>query len=109
MSTGRTPFELFEAPVAEDVARLRFAGELDASGAHAAHQALNQAVGRGSGDVEVDVSRLEFIDSVGLGALVKAAGQMERQGRRLSVVGAHGAVLRAIDLTGFRELLAVEG
>jgi len=79
------------------------------AGAPAVHTALSQAVGRGSGDIEIDVSRLEFIDSVGLGALVKAAGQLDRQGRRLSVVGAQGAVLRAIDLTGFRELLHIEG
>lgn len=102
------PFSLFEAP-SDDGAVLRFAGELDAGGAAEAHHALSQAVGRGRGDIEVDVSRLEFIDSVGLGALVKAAGQLERQERALRVTGAQGAVRRAIDLTGFAERLHVTG
>jgi anti-anti-sigma factor len=102
-------FELFEAATAGDDTTLRFSGELDAAGAPQAHTALSSAVGRGAGDVEVDVSRLEFIDSVGLGALVKAAGQLQRQDRRLVVTGAEGAVRRAIDLTGFGELLGVAG
>lgn len=100
------PFSLFEAP-SDDGAVLRFAGELDTGGAAEAHSALSQAVGRGAGDVTVDVSALEFIDSVGLGALMKAAGQLERQGRALRVTGAHGPVRRAIDLTGVAARLNV--
>lgn len=103
------PFELFETSPGGDATTLRFSGELDAVGAPQAHTALSAAVGRGAGDVEVDVSRLEFIDSVGLGALVKAAGQLQRQDRRLVVSGASGPVLRAIELTGFGDLLGVAG
>lgn len=109
MALSRT-FTLLEPPARQgETLVLRFAGELDAAGAHEAHSALSQAVGRGSGDVEVDLSRLEFIDSLGLGTLLKASHQLERQGRRLRVTGARGDVLRAIELTGFAERLDLQG
>lgn len=101
MTTGRS------VTVLDEGAALRLGGELDASGAQEVHTALSHRVGRGDGDVVVDVSDLGFIDSMGLGALVKAAGQLERQRRRLHVVGAQGDVLRAIQTTGLGERIGL--
>ena len=94
--------------VTADGAALQLAGELDAAGAHDLHSALSERVGRGEGDVVVDLSELGFVDSIGLGALVKAAGQLERQERRLQLVGVHGAVRRAIEMMGLAERLGVD-
>jgi anti-sigma B factor antagonist len=102
MTSGRTVTVLGEGET------LQLAGELDAAGAQELHTALSDRVGRGEGDVVVDVARLAFIDSIGLGALVKAAGQLERQHRRLRVVGAQGAVRAAIEGTGLAARVGLE-
>lgn len=99
-------FELFAVPGG---GTLRFAGELDAASAPEVHRALSELVGQAGTDVELDLARLTFIDSVGLGALLKAAQQLDRQGRRLVVRHAHEAVRRTIELTGLDAVLHLEG
>jgi anti-anti-sigma factor len=101
MTSARTVTVLAAGPA------VRLSGELDAAGAQAVHLALSDRVGHGEDDVVVDVDALEFIDSIGIGALVKAAGQLERQGRRLQVVGARGAVREAIDATGLADRIGM--
>ena len=94
--------------VLADDAALRLSGELDAAGAPALRSALSDRVGRGEGDVVVDLQALTFIDSIGMGALVKAAGQLERQDRRLRVVGAQGPVRRAMETAGIGDRIGLE-
>jgi anti-sigma B factor antagonist len=86
---------------------VHLSGELDAAGAQGVHTALSDRVGHGEDDVVVDIAELTFIDSIGIGALAKAAGQLDRQGRRLRLVGARGPVRDAIESTGLAERLGM--
>ena len=57
--------------------------------------------------VVVDLRELEFIDSTGLGVLVKAHDRAREAGRRFALVRGLGQVQRLLGLTGLSEQLAV--
>jgi len=90
--------------------RVCVSGELDAAAASQLHVALQDLVGRGpasgAGDVSVDLAGVGFVDSTGLGTLVKAAGQLRRQSRRLVVQRPSPEVRRLFELSGLAALVA---
>lgn len=57
--------------------------------------------------VVVDLRGLTFIDSTGLGVLVRAHQAAQEQGRRLGLVRGNGQVNRLLSLTGLDEELHV--
>jgi len=57
--------------------------------------------------VIVDLRELEFIDSTGLGVLVKAHQHAEEAGRRFALVRGLGQVQRLLRLTGLSDQLPV--
>ena len=57
--------------------------------------------------VIVDLSELDFIDSSGIGVLVKAHQTRNGQGRRFALVGGTGQVAQMVELTGLAEQLTV--
>jgi anti-sigma B factor antagonist len=59
------------------------------------------------GDIAIDVSALEFIDSTGLQQIVAADQRARTRGCSLLLVGAGGACLRALELSGIAEHLAL--
>jgi len=86
--------------------RVEVSGDVDLASVDVLREVLDAAVLSGSGDVEVDMSRTTFCDSVGLSALVWARRQMRHDGRRLRIVNASRPVLRLLELTGTGDLLA---
>ncbi len=80
------------------------AGECDLSVRDELTGALLGAVGSGR-QVVVDLGALMFLDSSGVHALVTAYHAANRDGVRLHVVNAGGAVADVLDLTGVGELL----
>lgn len=61
------------------------------------------------GNVLVDLTRCEFMDSTVIGVLLAKQKDMQREGRRLDLVvpRENAAVARVIDVVGMRELLTV--
>jgi anti-anti-sigma factor len=57
--------------------------------------------------VVVDLRALTFIDSTGLGVLVRAHQIAQEQGRRFGLVRGNGQVNRLLNLTGLDEELLV--
>lgn len=57
--------------------------------------------------VIVDLRELEFIDSTGLGVIVKAYQQAQEAGRRFALVRGLGQVQRLLGLTGLSDQLPV--
>jgi anti-sigma B factor antagonist len=82
-------------------------GELDAAIAEAfAEVMINECADR-QVHVRLDVTRVTFIDSAGLTALVKILRHARRHGGDLAVIGASRAVRRVLDATGFATLSGV--
>lgn len=55
--------------------------------------------------VVIDLSKLEFIDSTGLGLLVRTHSARQSSGQRLVIVEGSGQVRRLLQLTGLSERL----
>ncbi|MFC4534407.1 STAS domain-containing protein [Sphaerisporangium dianthi] len=69
---------------------------------------LHEAVESGDGDMIVDLSDLEMIDSAGLGVLVGTHRRALRAGRRLVLRGVPPRVMRVLAITRLHRVLRVE-
>lgn len=55
----------------------------------------------------IDVSELEFCDSTGLGTMLGALRRMREGNGEFSISGAHGTVLRLLQITGIDALVSL--
>jgi anti-sigma B factor antagonist len=62
-------------------------------------QAIRQGIQKGSKRLVLELSKLTFLDSSGVGMLVVCSGVMERAGGRLVIAGAGGKVKEVLELT----------
>lgn len=83
------------------------AGELDLLTIRVLREALDELVATGATDVVVDLSGLTFIDSSGLGTLVRAKRRLRVLRGSVALVCQEGPVLRLLALTGLRHVLRV--
>jgi anti-sigma B factor antagonist len=84
----------------------RLSGNIDASNAANVADALEPYF-QEEGDVTIDLSELEFIDSVGLGVLVTATKGLRGQGKLILENPQH-TVARAIELAGLMSISNLE-
>ena len=82
-------------------------GELDVLTAPRLTTRLDEVVRRHDADVVVDLSATDFIDSLGLHALLSFQRRLMRQSRSMVVVCPNGPVHRAIELARLTEALGV--
>ena len=80
----------------EEIRSIRLVGELDMSSARELEQALGSALERG-GPVLLELGELKFMDSTGIGALLKAAQALRGRGC-LILHGEQDNVRRVLDL-----------
>jgi anti-anti-sigma factor len=83
------------------------AGELDILTVSKLTTRLEDAIRRRQGDVVIDLSDAEFIDSMGLHALLNVQRRLVRQARTLTVICPPGAVRKAIELARLAEPLGL--
>lgn len=79
---------------------------LDAAEAPALREALLRHIDAGHGQIVLDLSRTDFLDSSGLGALVTAVKRLGSRGT-LAIAGAQGAVTRLFSLTRMDRVFAL--
>jgi anti-sigma B factor antagonist len=91
----------------EDTHTLHLAGELDASSAPTLERELDWIELGDAKTVVLDISALTFIDSEGIGLLVRASRDFARDSRSLRVVGARGQVHTVMERTGMSERLGL--
>lgn len=83
-------------------------GELDIATTRTLTPELTEATGQLDAPVIVDLTRVTFLDSTALGAIVQADGRLRRNGRRLNVVAPDGSAAAVLlELTHMRERLTV--
>jgi anti-sigma B factor antagonist len=73
-------------------------GELDLLTVTKLATRLDDAIRRRQGDLVIDLSEAEFIDSMGLHTLLSVQRRLVRQARALTVICPPGAVRNAIEL-----------
>lgn len=79
---------------------VRLVGELDADDAQAVRGLLAEQVLSGPGNLVLDVSRLSFLDSAGLAALIAAHKGTRSAGTALVLAGSSPAVDKVLAVTG---------
>jgi anti-sigma B factor antagonist len=85
---------------------LVLSGELDLSTAPKLREALVEVIADDR-KVVVDLERLTFLDSVGLGMLVSGLKRARARDGELEVVCTNRAVLRPFELTGLDEVFTI--
>ena len=85
--------------------RLLVAGEIDMQVAPRLTEAIGDLLRDGHDRVVVDLSAVTFLDSSGLASLVDGYHQAKQEQATYRVCGAHGIVLRVLDVSGVAELL----
>ena len=93
---------------ADGVATVRVRGDLDLAGAPAFHAAADSALAGGAAGVVIDFSEITFIDSTGLGALVRIHTAATDAGRTMRLVKVPEVAARTITIGGLASLLGVE-
>jgi anti-sigma B factor antagonist len=84
---------------------LALKGELDVSSSAALEDELQRL--SGASVVILDLTQLDFIDSTGLGVLVKTHQRMREDGDKLAVIEGVGQVKRLLELTGLDQQLTL--
>lgn len=88
---------------------VRVSGELDAYMAPELREKVEEVLDRGARWLLIDLSEVEYLDSVGLGIMIGAAQRAtERQGD-IAVVCTRPNVMRVLEVSGTQELLNVVG
>jgi anti-anti-sigma factor len=89
----------------EQAAVLALFGELDVASSAVLEDELARVAP--SPVIVLDLRALEFIDSTGLGVLVKTHQRMRDEGDRLAVIEGDGQVKRLLELTGLDRQLTI--
>ena len=84
-------------------------GEVDVSVTTDLEQAVGAAMRDSVGAFVIDLCEVEFIDSTGLGVILRARAVLARDGRALAVVCVPGSVRRLFDAAGVADLLFLYG
>lgn len=104
----RGPIQLTVATRREGTATVvSVAGELDVLTVPRLASMLDDIVRRHQGDVALDLTRTEFVDSLGLHALLNVQRRLGERKRRLTVICDEGPVRYAIELARLAEALDV--
>jgi anti-sigma B factor antagonist len=82
------------------------AGEVDLSTSPSLRRALEKAARKGP-DVVVDLSDVTFLDSTGLGDLVRAREMVVTAGGQFSLVVNQPRIQRVLDITGLNEVFYI--
>jgi anti-anti-sigma factor len=84
-------------------------GEIDVAVTTKLEQAVDAAIRDSAGAFVLDLCEVEFIDSTGLGVILRARSVLAREGRALAVVCVPGSVRRLFDAAGVADLLFLYG
>ena len=96
--------------LARDVICLSVSGDVDMAGSPALDSAIQEALtAPGVKRVLVDLSKVTFLDSMGINTLVQSHQRAVDQDITVQVVNPSTMALRVLDLTGVRAFLSGDG
>jgi anti-sigma B factor antagonist len=93
--------------VVDAVPVFELSGSLDIATSPSVRAALTDASERGDHRLIVDLTRLEFLDSTGLGALIGGQRRAKEFGGEIRLVVKEGQILRLLRITGLLNVFAV--
>ena len=94
--------------VASDLRRIVISGRLDMPGTDSVASQLAQLTAAPKKGVVVDLSRLGFLASIGIRALISSAKDVQKRGGKMAlVVNKASTVMMSLDATGVDDLIPV--
>jgi anti-sigma B factor antagonist len=93
----------------EGVAVLTLRGEIDVYTAPRMRQAIVDLVDSGSLNIVVDMGKVDFLDSTGLGVLVEGLKRVRTRNGNLSIVVTQDKILKIFDITGLNKAFPIFG
>jgi anti-sigma B factor antagonist len=69
---------------------------------------LRRLIETGARRLIVDLSKVNYIDSSGIGMLVGCAGQLEQSSGRMRIVGSSGTVAKAFDIVHMERITPLD-
>lgn len=93
---------MFSISIGDD-GRITFSGRLDASQVEQVRSALSEV----RGSCTLDFSELEYISSLGLGALLEAQKRLGRAGHALAIVNPNPHIRDLFELAGFDRIFEI--
>jgi anti-sigma B factor antagonist len=88
---------------------LEVAGEVDVYTGPTLRDRISDLLDGGATDLIVDLGRVDFIDSTGLGVLVGALNRAKELGGSLQLICAQERVLKLLRITGLDQVFTVRG
>lgn len=82
-------------------------GEVDLATAPSFRERLIELVNDGERNVVVDLDRVDFLDSTGLGVLVGGLKRLRSNGGELSIACSNPRILRVFEVTGLTQVFAL--
>jgi len=87
---------------------VRVTGEVDLATATELRQRLNAVIAAGTGDVDLDLSDVTFLDSSGVSVLLAARHALHDTRHQLTVRNPSKPVLRVLELSGVLDIMIDE-
>jgi anti-sigma B factor antagonist len=91
----------------DGVAVLTLRGEIDVYTAPRMRQAIVDLVDAGSLNIVVDMEKVDFLDSTGLGVLVEGLKRVRTRNGNLSIVVTQDKILKIFDITGLNKAFPI--
>ena len=88
---------------------IHVAGEVDLASAPALDEQIAALMAHGPQQLVIDLSEVTFMDSTGLGVLVKALKRSRETGTRLDLIVTSERVLKVFAITGLDTVLPIHG
>jgi anti-sigma B factor antagonist len=86
---------------------VELAGDADITGSESLHNVLEAEIRKRPGLLVLELSRLRYMDSVALQAIVWANQALRKDGGRLALVGPHATVAQVLHMTEIDRLVPV--
>ena len=96
-----------EATERGDASILTLRGEIDVYTAPRLRQSIVDLVDGGAHRIIVDMEKVDFLDSTGLGVLVEGLKRVKTREGELAIVATHDKILKIFDITGLSKAFAI--
>ena len=95
--------------VEKNVWNVALIGELDVSSAEVFKKSLNDLVDENSQNIKIDLDKLEYIDSTGLGVMVGVLKRLKVNGKGIYLSNPKSNVRKILEITGLDKIFNMEG
>src|SRR2546425_3360927 len=93
----------------KDLSVIALRGEIDVYTAPLLRQKIVDLVDEGALNIVVDMEKVDFLDSTGLGVLVEGLKRVKTRGGNLSLVATQDKILKIFDITGLNKAFPIYG